>query len=422
MKRSQSVKGTSAPRAEDVRLLLNQQTHLNMRIQQANEKQSSLVRSLEVYQQGKKGLSEKEDQLLRLSTVVDRLCNEVTAGKQELKAWRDRLQVKKLEVRQLEAELKAETVATEQAQRDFQAASQRLVQMLREIESKGSLKAQEAIDLEAKEQQLKVKVQHLATQRGDLDRKAALLSTWSPSELSGVSLQESIAQLKAELVVKDTQLHSQMETYQAQQGHLMQLSEALKREFAKVTEQKIEAERQNTELDLHDQQIEVQIHQLETMTEEILAQTHTLRKELDTAHGKKVDAQNKNAQLAQQIALERTVQSELEQQLKEVQAFAEVKSQLLSDTTAVDEDLRRQEVELEDEELSLARQQRELEKRELLLTSRKDMGEELELRLESLMLSEDVYHRRHNKEMDVLGEVLAKLQRREQELDEQLRK
>ena len=108
--------------------------------------------------------------------------------------------------------------------------------------------------------------------------------------------------------------------------------------------------------------------------------------------------------------------------MKEVQAFAEVKSQLLSDTTAVDEDLRRQEVELEDEELSLARQQRELEKRELLLTSRKDMGEELELRLESLMLSEDVYHRRHNKEMDVLGEVLAKLQRREQELDEQLRK
>lgn len=422
MKRSQSVKGTSAPRAEDVRLLLNQQTHLNMRIQQANEKQSSLVRSLEVYQQGKKGLSEKEDQLLRLSTVVDRLCNEVTAGKQELKAWRDRLQVKKLEVRQLEAELKAETVATEQVQRDFQAASQRLVQMLREIESKGSLKAQEAIDLEAKEQQLKVKVQHLATQRGDLDRKAALLSTWSPSELSGVSLQESIAQLKAELVVKDTQLHSQMETYQAQQGHLMQLSEALKREFAKVTEQKIEAERQNTELDLHDQQIEAQIHQLETMTEEILAQTHTLRKELDTAQGKKLDAQNKNAQLAQQIALERTVQSELEQQLKEVQAFAEVKSQLLSDTTAVDEDLRRQEVELEDEELSLARQQRELEKRELLLTSRKDMGEELELRLESLMLSEDVYHRRHNKEMDVLGEVLAKLQRREQELDEQLRK
>lgn len=422
MKRSQSVKGTSAPRAEDVRLLLNQQTHLNMRIQQANEKQSSLVRSLEVYQQGKKGLSEKEDQLLRLSTVVDRLCNEVTAGKQELKAWRDRLQVKKLEVRQLEAELKAETVATEQVQREFQAASQRLVQMLREIESKGSLKAQEAIDLEAKEQQLKVKVQHLATQRGDLDRKAALLSAWSPSELSGVSLQESIAQLKAELVVKDTQLHSQMETYQAQQGHLMQLSEALKREFAKVTEQKIEAERQNTELDLHDQQIEAQIHQLETMTEEILAQTHTLRKELDTAQGKKVDAQNKNAQLAQQIALERTVQSELEQQLKEVQAFAEVKSQLLSDTTAVDEDLRRQEVELEDEELSLARQQRELEKRELLLTSRKDMGEELELRLESLMLSEDVYHRRHNKEMDVLGEVLAKLQRREQELDEQLRK
>jgi len=403
-------------------LLLNQQTHLNMRIQQANEKQSSLVRSLEVYQQGKKGLSEKEDQLLRLSTVVDRLCNEVTAGKQELKAWRDRLQVKKLEVRQLEAELKAETVATEQVQREFQAASQRLVQMLREIESKGSLKAQEAIDLEAKEQQLKVKVQHLATQRGDLDRKAALLSAWSPSELSGVSLQESIAQLKAELVVKDTQLHSQMETYQAQQGHLMQLSEALKREFAKVTEQKIEAERQNTELDLHDQQIEAQIHQLETMTEEILAQTHTLRKELDTAQGKKVDAQNKNAQLAQQIALERTVQSELEQQLKEVQAFAEVKSQLLSDTTAVDEDLRRQEVELEDEELSLARQQRELEKRELLLTSRKDMGEELELRLESLMLSEDVYHRRHNKEMDVLGEVLAKLQRREQELDEQLRK
>lgn len=415
------MKGTVS-RGEDVRSLLSQQTHLNMRIQYANEQQSSLLRSLEVYQQGKKGLSEKEAQLLKLSTAVDRLCSEVAASKQEVKVWKDRLQVKKLEIRQLEAQYKAETVETEQAKRDFQAASHRLVQMLREIEAKGSLKAQEAVDLEAREQQMRTKAQELATQKGDLDRKAALLSTWSPSELSGVSIQESIAQLKAELVVKDTQLHSQMDAYQVQQGHLMQLSKALKREFAKVTEQKIEAERQNAELDLHDQQIDAQIKQLETMTEEILAQTQTLKKELDTAQATKADAQAKNAQLAQQMELERTLQRELELQLAQVQAFAEAQTQLLSDATAADEELRRQELEIEDEELSLARQQRDLEKRESLLSSRKDMGEELELRLESLMLSEDVYHRRHNKEMDVLGEVLAKLQRREQELDEQLRK
>ncbi len=70
MKRSQSVKGV--PR--DVRSLLNQQTNLNTRIQHANDQQSSLVHSLQVYQMGKKCLSEKEDQLLRLTTVVDQLC------------------------------------------------------------------------------------------------------------------------------------------------------------------------------------------------------------------------------------------------------------------------------------------------------------------------------------------------------------
>lgn len=418
MKRSQSVKGV--PR--DVRSLLNQQTNLNTRIQHANDQQSSLVHSLQVYQMGKKCLSEKEDQLLRLTTVVDQLCNEVAQSKREAKTWKDRLLVKKLEVKQLETELQAETLETEKAQRDFQFANNRLVEMLREIEEKGRLKGQEAMELEAKERHLQAKAQQLASQRGDLEQKSALLSTWSPCEFNGTSLQESIAKLKAELTVKDTQLHSQMEAYQVQQSHLMQVSDALKREFAKITEQKIEAERQRTELDLHDQQIDTQIEQIETMTGEVLAQTQALRKEIDTAQVKKTEIQAKNAQLTQQIAIERALNSDLEQQLADTQASLEVHSQLLAQTTAIDEDLCRQELELEDEELALTRQQRELEKREQLLASRKDIGEELELRLESLMLSEDVYHRRHNKEMDVLGEVLAKLRRREQELDEQLRK
>ena len=412
MKRCQS--------ARSKRQLLEQQTTLNLRIERNNEQQNALTRSLQVYHQGKRYLAEKEDQLLRLTTIVDQLCTEVTHRELLLTTSKDKLQVQELEIKRLETELKAVTLETEKSQLQFHTLNQRLVDLLANIEKKGKIKTQEALELETKEQNLLEKTRNLDREKRDLERKKTVLASWEPGEGGEIMGNEALAKLKAELLVRDTQLHSQMDAYQLQQGQLMQLNESLKREFARIMEEKVEAERQKAELDLHDQQIDSQIRQFDELTASINAEIENFRRNIENEQVKKTELQAKKEKLAVQIEEERKINADLEGKLKDLQGNFEVYSSEMSILTAKDEELKRLEMEVQDEEMRVVREQRELEKREEMLVRKRERGEDLELKLESLMLSEDVYHRRHSKEMDVLSEVMERLRKRERELDAQL--
>jgi hypothetical protein len=399
-------------------MFISQQKNLEIKCKELKKQEEDYRTKRSEYKQKKQILAAHVRKVHELTQNIEMQMESVKQAEVEFKSKEEKVKIREDQIQEILQDIENYCQLAE----NMRKANTELTEKLERYEQ----------DTETKRKEYKLKISKLREAKSLLNsqqfelsqRKETLLrdleacSSVIEQITADIDSSDTIARLRAQLIVKEKQLKVEFEESCIKQSKLAERAKKMNEDCLVLAQNRKGIKDITDEVNESHDALEKKKQQIDALQANIQAERDKIRAEYGKFEEEIESLTEEEAKIDQEISI---MKSNLEKAYKEKEELIE-KEKYLNEHSEVlrerDSNLRTAEEALDTEEEDLKSKLIEAERREYAMKMKHDLQGDLDLKMEGLKLGEDIWERRHSEEVTLLQDWLNRIQKKENELDE----
>ena len=399
-------------------MFISQQKNLEIKTKELKKQQQDYSNKRYEYKQKKQSLAALVRKVHELTQNIEIQMQSVKQAELEFKSKEEKVKLREDQIQEILQDIENYCQLAE----NMRKANTELMEKLKRYEQ----------DTEAKRNEYKLKISKLRETKNLLNsqqfelsqRKETLLrdlescSNAIEQIAADTNSADTIARLRAQLIVKEKQLKVEFEESCIKQTRLAERAKKLNKDCLVLAQNRKLIQDITDEANESHDALDKKKHQIDTLQANIQGERDKMRADYGNLEEEIESLAEDEAKIDQEISI---MKANLEKSYQEKEELIEREKSLNSHSEASrerDSNLRTDEAALDKEEEELKSKLIEAERREYAMKMKHDLQGDLELRMESLKLGEDIWERRHSEEVTLLQHWINRIHEKEDELNE----